>query len=170
MLKGSDAPEFALDDPSLAIAFGNPSDAKVRTVPSGKSLILLRFQATVDGAPRIGRWAVLYKVIKSDYVREELKQAKSRISRLMVREKLSVKDITRALNILPEFTASSVFWAIQGSALPPVGTITAVRNDAFLEVLQSGEKFLEGHIQDGYSGLVQVKDVLPNENRTPCLN
>jgi len=38
------APAFGLDDPSLFLAFGNPSTAKLYQVPDGKNFVLLRFQ------------------------------------------------------------------------------------------------------------------------------
>lgn len=60
---GSDAPEFGLSDADLFLAFGNPSKAKEYIVPSGKAMILLRFQATVSGSPYIGRWSVFVDLI-----------------------------------------------------------------------------------------------------------
>ena len=43
-LLGSDAPAFGLDDPSLFLAFGNPSIAKLYQASDGKNFVLLRFQ------------------------------------------------------------------------------------------------------------------------------
>jgi hypothetical protein len=50
----------------LQFAYGNPSQAKVYKVPSGKALITVRFQAAVPSNPFIGRWSVIVDLVDSD--------------------------------------------------------------------------------------------------------
>jgi hypothetical protein len=61
--QSSDAPQFGLSDSDLTFAFGSPSQAKLFQVPSGKSLIALRFQPAVTGSPYIGKWSILVDLV-----------------------------------------------------------------------------------------------------------
>lgn len=134
---GSDAPEFGLSDADLFLAFGNPSKAKEYFVPSGKALILLRFQATVGGSPYIGRWSVFVDLVDEEDVEIEAYRQQRRINRLMKNNQLNPLDVTRALNILPAFVENSIFWTFSSS--PATGTKAPVPYSAFLLVLRSGQ-------------------------------
>ena len=162
----SDAPEFGLSDADLFLAFGNPSKAKEYFVPSGKAMILLRFQATVSGSPYIGRWSVFVDLVDDEDIEIEAYRQQRRINRLIKKSHLNPLDVTRALNIIPAFVENSVFWTLSSS--PAAGATAPVTYSAFLLVLRGGQEFLGGPIFDGQQDIVQVKDLLSSANRTQC--
>jgi hypothetical protein len=170
VLHGSDAPTFGLDDPSLNLAFGNPSTAKIYEVPQGKNFVLLRFQSEVDGAPFLGRWSVLLDIVDAEDISDELDAYAEKFAFLRYKYDLTTLDVTRALNILPAFTESSVFWSLlsETDPLPAVGEERPVIDSAFIERLKPGQQVLAGKIFKGQQDIIQVKDVLPGASRTQC--
>jgi hypothetical protein len=164
VLHGSDAPEFGLDDASLEFAFGNPSEAKLYQVPSGKAIIALRFQASVSGSPYLGRWSVLIDLIDDDLIEGKLRVHSSRIRYFIESDDLGAREVTAALNIIPPFIENSIFWTFSTS--PATGTSAPIQYDAFLVVLRGGEKFLAGPINDGQPGVTQIKDLV--KDRSEC--
>ncbi len=164
VLHGSDAPEFGLDDASLELAFGNPSEAKLYQVPSGKAIIALRFQASESGSPYLGRWSVLVDLVDDDLIERSFKQNSRRIRRLIDNRDVTAKEVTTALNIIPPFIENSIFWTFSTS--PAAGTSAPIQYDAFLVVLRGGEKFLAGPINDGQPGITQIKDLV--KDRSEC--
>jgi hypothetical protein len=112
VLHGSDAPEFGLDDPSLYLAFGNPSTAKVYEVPIGKVAILMRFQSKVSGTPYIGRWSVLLDIVNENQVAHAFNEFGIQFDRLSKKHHLTPLEVTRALNIIPPFKENSIFWSL----------------------------------------------------------
>lgn len=169
VLKGSDAPEYYLSDADLALAFGTPSTAAVYEVPKGENIILLRFQTKVSGSPYIGRWAVLLDSVKASNIEAELNKYTKRFDALRKVYKLTALEVTRALNIIPAFTESSVFWAIVGeTSLPAVGKAIPIVDSAYIERIEAGQQFLAGYIADGQQNIIQVKDSLPGNQRNQC--
>jgi hypothetical protein len=106
--KGSDAPEFYLSDADLQLAFGNPSEAKLYKVPSGKALVAVRFQAAVIGTPYVGRWSVLIDLLDDGHnLQNDLNALAQKTLRQIQRFDLTPRDVTSSLNIISPFVENS---------------------------------------------------------------
>lgn len=84
----------------------------------------------------------------------------------MVKYCLTPLDIARSLNIIPDFVRSSVFWAIADTP-PKEGTVAPISYEGFLVVIREGQEFMAGPINDGQTGVTQLKDLV--STRTSCV-
>lgn len=161
----SDAPQFGFaTNADLEFAFGSPSQAKLYKVPSGKAVLAVRFQAAVAGSPYLGKWSVLVDLIEDDEIARAMKIHSARLRKLVAATRLTPRNVTSSLNIIPPFIENSLFWTFSSS--PAQGTTAPVAYQGFLVVIRAGQEFLAGPIANGQPNIVQVKDVV--SPRTEC--
>lgn len=127
-------------------------------------MITLRFQASVDSNPYVGRWSVIIDLVDSDEIELVLKATVSRIRRQAKSQNLTPQQVTSVLNIIPPFIENSIFWTLPSS--PAQGTTAPVEYQGFVEVIRTGESILAGPIEDGQPRVIQVKDLV--KDRSLC--
>jgi hypothetical protein len=71
---------------------------------------------------------------------------------------LTSQDVASALNIIPPFVESSLFWTFKTS--PAKGTNAPVSYQAFVVTMREGESVLAGPIHNGQPGLMLAKDLV----------
>jgi hypothetical protein len=54
---------FSTDKDKLLFAFGDIKNAVLYTVPTGKAIITIRFQVSVDNKPHLGQWSALVDLV-----------------------------------------------------------------------------------------------------------